>query len=38
MTFNQIADREIHERHLEVLYDGALLLAVAVITLAVIFV
>ena len=36
MTFRQIADREIHERHVGVLYNVALLLAVALIVLAVI--
>ena len=36
MTFRQIADREIHERHVGVLYNVALLLTVALITLAVV--
>jgi hypothetical protein len=36
MTFNQIADREVHERHVEVVYDVAYLLAVVLITLSVI--
>jgi hypothetical protein len=35
MRFNQIADREIRDHRVEVLYDGALLLAVALIVVAV---
>jgi hypothetical protein len=36
MTFNQIAAREVHLRHIGLLYEVALLLAIILITLAVV--
>jgi hypothetical protein len=36
MSFNQIAAREVHLRHIDLLYEVALLLAITLITLAVV--
>jgi hypothetical protein len=36
MSFNKIAEREVHLRHIDLLYEVALLLVITLITLAVI--
>jgi hypothetical protein len=36
MTFHQIAEREVHVRNIDLLYDVALLLSIILITLAVV--
>jgi hypothetical protein len=36
MSFNHIAEREVHVRHVDLLYEIALVLAIILITLAVV--